>query len=91
MVDDEGESYDSINQIDEEGSLEKAKAQESFNGPDAREEHFKQNIMMNVNEFTADVVAGFQTEVCQDAKDYEKIADKITVDDATNACVIDAY
>ncbi|MFK7794939.1 MAG: cadherin domain-containing protein, partial [Gammaproteobacteria bacterium] len=49
MADDKGKIYDSINEVNEEGSLEKTNAQESLSGPDGREEHFKQNIMMDVD------------------------------------------
>ena len=42
--------YDSITDVDGEESLEKAKGQESLSGSEAREEHFKQNIMMDVTD-----------------------------------------
>ncbi|MFK8028490.1 MAG: cadherin repeat domain-containing protein, partial [Gammaproteobacteria bacterium] len=50
MADDKGKIYDSINEVDEAGSLDKAKTQESVSTSEAREEHFKQNIMMDVAE-----------------------------------------
>jgi hypothetical protein len=42
--------FDSLNPVDEEESLEKARVQESLHKAETEEEHFKQNIMMDVDE-----------------------------------------
>ncbi len=54
--------YDSINEVDENGSLEKAKVQESVSAAEEREEHFKQNIMMDVSEYPDGEEAVAQSE-----------------------------
>jgi|GEM_PF-3199689 len=71
MAEDKGKILDSINQVDEEVSLEKAKAQESLHDSNVREEHFKQNIMMDVEEFPEGVEAA--EEILQE-KELEEVA-----------------
>ncbi len=71
MAEDKGKILDSINQVDEEVSLEKAKAQESLNDPNVREEYFKQNIMMDVEEFPESVETA--EEILQE-KELEEVA-----------------
>ena len=88
MADDKGKVFDSINEVDEVGSLEKAKAQESLSGPEVQEEHFKQNIMMDVDERPDGVVAVEQSEnqeVIEEAKETtEQLAQERVVDSSSN-------
>ncbi len=55
MAEDRGKFSESTNQADEEASLGEATARESLHSPHLNEEHFKQNIMMGVEETPHDV------------------------------------
>ena len=77
MADDKSKIYDSINEADEEGALGKAKAQESVGTAEGREEHFKQNIMMDVAEHPDGQEVVEQSEIEQVIKE--------TAEDSTHA------
>ncbi len=89
MADDKGKNLDSINHVDEEASLKKVNAQESLQDPGVREEHFKQNILMDVAEFPQDEDGKQQVEDQQQTKVSEEIIDESTASESVENIIID--
>lgn len=90
MADGKENNLDSINQVDEEESLQKANAQESLRDPVVQEEHFKQNIMMEVDEFpnndnTAQEVVDEQLQI----KESEILSKEEIISESHNNIIID--
>ena len=90
MADDKGKIVDSVIPVEtEEDSLGKANANESLNGPEVREEHFKQNILMDVNEFPNDENVEQEISVDQQVKDSEDLSKEELLQESQGNIVVD--
>ena len=89
MAEEKDKIIDSINPAEENDSLGKAKAQESFNDPNVREEHFKQNILMDVNEFPEDEGAKQQIESQEDVESSNVEVKQSENNQTTDKAVVD--
>ena len=90
MADDKGKIADSVLPVEsEEDSLGKANTNESLNSPEVQEEHFKQNILMDVNEFPDDDGAKKEIPIDQREQDFEDLSKEASSQDAQANPIVD--